>query len=385
MPATRVRLLLRAPRVAGDADAGPAAAAPARASRCRSAPRGWRTSACPTPSCTSASTSTTIRRSAPLAGDGRGATSRRVPAVPGPARDRPGGGESGRARSRWWSSTEPGGRRASCSSATPSLAALPQLRFTPAGAQPLPDKARARRRLRRDRRGARPRAGRARGRAGAVRGAAAPVRRHDRHAAALRDARARRAPAPRRSTARAGRPGARPPRRCCAARAATSSACTAKPTPGRRAAPAAIRRRSSTGSRAGRASGETFEAIIAPRRPLAPAIPRPHPHPARAAGRRRELGVLPRALVGVRPRATTSICAWGRYPLDLLEAEGVALPAARLDIRPAAGDLPRHARRARRGVHGPLGRRTRPHPFAIGRGGVRLAALSAIVDKLKSD
>jgi len=75
------------------------------------------------------------------------------------------------------------------------------------------------------------------------------------------------------------------------------------------------------------------------------------------------------------------ICAWGRYPLDLLEAEGVALPAARIDVRPAAGLF--------------LGKRTGsvedctarlgvevPDAFAIGRGGTRLAALSAIVDTL---
>jgi hypothetical protein len=64
-----------------------------------------------------------------------------------------------------------------------------------------------------------------------------------------------------------------------------------------------------------------------------------------------------------------------------LEAEGVALPAARLDVRPAAGYF--------------LGRRTGsvedctahlgvdvPAPFALGRGGTRLAALSAIVERM---
>ena len=76
-------------------------------------------------------------------------------------------------------------------------------------------------------------------------------------------------------------------------------------------------------------------------------------------------------------------CSWGRYPLDLLEAEGGALPKARRDMRPVAG--------------GHLGARTgsvedcttrlgvaAAEPFALGRGGTRLAALTAIVDKMMS-
>ena len=75
------------------------------------------------------------------------------------------------------------------------------------------------------------------------------------------------------------------------------------------------------------------------------------------------------------------LCTWGRYPLDLLEKEGLTLPPTRLDIRPAAGAyLGTRAGTveectARMGVEAPA-------PFAIGRGGARLAALSAIVDRM---
>jgi DTW domain-containing protein YfiP len=127
-------------------------------------------------------------------------------------------------------------------------------------------------------------------------------------------------------------------------------------------------------------TGETFEAIIAPRRPLAPSIPGHIRIPReRLAGGETWDGF--RARWAAWTRADDVICAWGRYPVDLLEAEGVALPAARIDVRPAAGFF--------------LGQRTGsvedctarfgvevPDPFALGRGGARLAALSAIVERM---
>ena len=127
-------------------------------------------------------------------------------------------------------------------------------------------------------------------------------------------------------------------------------------------------------------TGETFEAIIAPRRPLAPSIPGHIRIPReRLADGESWDGFRARWAAWTRPEDV--ICAWGRYPVDLMEAEGVALPAARIDLRPAAGTF--------------LGRRTGsvedcsarlgvtvPDAFAIGRGGTRLAALSAIVDRM---
>ena len=87
---------------------------------CRSARRGWRTCACPARSCTSASTSTTTARCARRwpASAGGGAARPAYLLFPGPNADRSGGGRSCRRRSRWSWSTAPGGRRASCSSAT---------------------------------------------------------------------------------------------------------------------------------------------------------------------------------------------------------------------------------------------------------------------------
>jgi len=127
-------------------------------------------------------------------------------------------------------------------------------------------------------------------------------------------------------------------------------------------------------------TGETFEAIIAPRRPLAPAIPG-HiriPRERLASG---ESWPSFRARWAAWARPDDVVCAWGRHPLDALEAEGVALPAARVDVRQAAG-LFMGARpgsveacSARMGVDIPA-------PFAVGRGGTRLAALSAIVDRM---
>jgi len=127
-------------------------------------------------------------------------------------------------------------------------------------------------------------------------------------------------------------------------------------------------------------SGETFEAIIAPRRPLAPAVPS-HIRIAREQLAAGESWDSFRARWSAFAREDDLICAWGRYPVDLLESEGVALPAARLDMRPAAGAF--------------LGARTGsvedcsarlgvdiPDPFAHGRGGARLAALTAIVDRI---
>jgi DTW domain-containing protein YfiP len=127
-------------------------------------------------------------------------------------------------------------------------------------------------------------------------------------------------------------------------------------------------------------TGETFEAIVAPRRPLAPAIPR---HigisSERLAGG--ESWASFRARWAAWSRADDVICAWGRYPVDLLEAEGVALPPARLDVRPAIAEFfgkrpgPVEESTARLGLEA-------PPPFAEGRAGTRLAALAAIIDRM---
>jgi len=127
-------------------------------------------------------------------------------------------------------------------------------------------------------------------------------------------------------------------------------------------------------------TGETFEAIVAPRRPLAPSI----------AG---YIGIAParlgageswdsfRARWEAFVRPDDFACTWGRYATDLALAEGVALPAARLDLRPVAGTVLGARTGTVEDCSARLGLAARA-PVAAGRGGARLAALSAIVDRM---
>ena len=144
--------------------------------------------------------------------------------------------------------------------------------------------------------------------------------------AAARARQRRRLPA-RRGERLAGARGSRPPRRDRAL--------------GRAARAHAARRSRRSSRRAGRWRPPIPDHIRIPRERL-------------AAG---ESWDVFRARWAAWTRADDVICAWGRYPVDLLEAEGVALPAARIDVRPAAGVVPGRAHRLRRGLHGAPGRR----------------------------
>ena len=127
-------------------------------------------------------------------------------------------------------------------------------------------------------------------------------------------------------------------------------------------------------------TGETFEAVIKPRRALAPSIPR-HiglPSAQLAAG---ECWASFRARWEAFIRPDDFACIWGRYATDLALAEGVAMPPARLDLRPVAGTV----LGARTGTVEDCSARlglAAGVPLASGRGGARLAALSAIVDRM---
>lgn len=126
--------------------------------------------------------------------------------------------------------------------------------------------------------------------------------------------------------------------------------------------------------------GETFEAIIAPRRPLAPSTP----GHIRVSSERLASGESWssfRARWSAFVREGDVLCAWGRYPLDVLERDGVTLPAARVDLRPAAAAY----LGARAGTVEECAARmgtAAPTPFASGRAGVRMAALSSIVERM---
>ena len=127
-------------------------------------------------------------------------------------------------------------------------------------------------------------------------------------------------------------------------------------------------------------TGETFEAVIAPRHPLAPAIPRHIQIPSErlAAG---ESWASFRARWAEFTRPDDLLCAWGRYPLDLLEGEGVQLAAARVDLRPAASAFLGARAGSLEDCSAKMGLPA-AEAFAIGRGGARLAALCSIVDKM---
>jgi DTW domain-containing protein YfiP len=83
------------------------------------------------------------------------------------------------------------------------------------------------------------------------------------------------------------------------------------------------------------ATGEAFDVVAAPERPLGPRTPR-HVGLDEA----RILGGAPRAELlaafarFVRP--SDVVCSWGEYGTQLYEANGGSLPAARLDVRAAA-------------------------------------------------
>ena len=77
------------------------------------------------------------------------------------------------------------------------------------------------------------------------------------------------------------------------------------------------------------------------------------------------------------------LCSWGRYPLDVLESEGLRLPAARFDTRPAVGVYFGGRAGAVEECTARLGL-TPPDRMGIGRGGTRLAALTAIIETLLS-
>jgi len=127
-------------------------------------------------------------------------------------------------------------------------------------------------------------------------------------------------------------------------------------------------------------TGETFEAVIAPRRPLAPATPRHIGLPAERLGAGESWPSFTARWAGFA-RPGDLVCSWGRFPLDVLAGDGASLPEARIDLRPAAGAF--------------LGARTgtleeclarlglpAPAPLAAGRGGARAAALAAVAARL---
>lgn len=127
------------------------------------------------------------------------------------------------------------------------------------------------------------------------------------------------------------------------------------------------------------ASGEQFQALIAPRRPLAPGTPL---HLELSAERLLSGEPVSRAMERWRQflREQDVLCGWGRYALDLLLAEG-APERPFLDVRAAVARFlsrqPGGVERAAQLVSGQVG-----DPWSEGRAGRRIAALLEVLQSL---
>jgi len=134
------------------------------------------------------------------------------------------------------------------------------------------------------------------------------------------------------------------------------------------------------------ATGETFEAVIAPRGPLAPSAPTQlRLDAATLAAGESWADFRPRWESFLRP--DDALCAWGHFPVSTLAREDVRLPEERLDARVAANAL--LAARvgtaeecvSRLAAAGRTAGQGMP-PLARGRGGARMDALCRVVSAL---
>jgi hypothetical protein len=130
------------------------------------------------------------------------------------------------------------------------------------------------------------------------------------------------------------------------------------------------------------ATGERFAAVIAPRRPLAPATPAHLEIPAAALLAGEPIaGALARWRAFARPNDVC--CTWGSYALDLLRAEGEVARDG-VDLRVA---MARRLGRSAGGVEAAareLGVAEPPPVWIAGRAGRRIAALVEVVRRLSS-
>jgi len=128
------------------------------------------------------------------------------------------------------------------------------------------------------------------------------------------------------------------------------------------------------------ATGASFEAIVAPRRPLAPSVPH---HIALDPDRILGGIALDHALAGLRAflREDDVIGAWGGYPLQLLEAEGFRTER-RVDLRAI---LSRKLGRKPGALEANLGSDPLPPLPGSGRAGRTVAGLQVLARLLAAD
>lgn len=132
------------------------------------------------------------------------------------------------------------------------------------------------------------------------------------------------------------------------------------------------------------ATGERYEAMLAPRRPLATTVPAHLELPLeRFEGGETVAAALSRFGTFVQP--DDRLCAWGRFTLDMLQNEGFA-PQATINVREvAARALGRSPGGPEQAAEALAANGTRRVPWAAGRAGRRRAALGTIVERVLVD
>jgi DTW domain-containing protein len=130
------------------------------------------------------------------------------------------------------------------------------------------------------------------------------------------------------------------------------------------------------------ATGETFQALVAPRRPLAPFTPAHVELTAEDLLAGESLDSWRRRWQSF-VRSDDQLVVWGLFHLGLALGEGLPLPAAPFDLRPAATRVLQRRLRKVGDCLPPLS--TTPAPLALpGRGGRRLADLVAAAAAFKA-
>ncbi|HVU51118.1 MAG TPA: tRNA-uridine aminocarboxypropyltransferase [Polyangia bacterium] len=133
------------------------------------------------------------------------------------------------------------------------------------------------------------------------------------------------------------------------------------------------------------ATGETFEALVRPRGPLAPSAALQLGLDAGALARGESWGAF-RARWEAFAREDDVLCSWGHFPTATLAREDVRVPPSRVDARVAANALFGERHGSAEACARRLEEAGRVEPAAAaaapGRGGVRLEALRRIVEAL---
>jgi DTW domain-containing protein YfiP len=127
-------------------------------------------------------------------------------------------------------------------------------------------------------------------------------------------------------------------------------------------------------------TGETFEAVIAPRGRLAPSTCRHIKLPPELLERGESWGAFVESFSRFL-RPTDLLVSWGHFPLGTLVADGFRLEHKAIDIRPVVGNVLRRRTGTVEECVTNFGI-TAPPSWAQGRGGERLASLCAVVERL---